>query len=111
MRKRPDGQATVELVALLPCLAAVLAVAWQLVLAGHATWAVATAARAAARAAAVGGDPEAAARAHLPARLERGLEVRRREADGSVELSLRIPAVVPAMRPGRVNAEARFAPQ
>jgi hypothetical protein len=110
MRSRDDGQATIELVALLPCLAAVLAVAWQLVLAGHATWAVTAAARAAARAGAVGGDPEAAARAHLPARLERGLAVRRRP-DGAVEVGLRIPAVAPAIRLGRVHAEARFAPQ
>jgi len=110
MWRRADGQATVELVALLPCLAAVLAVAWQLVLAGHATWAAAAAARAAARAAAVGGDPEAGARAHLPARLEHGLEVRR-HAGGAVEVGLRIPAVVPALRLGRVHAEARFAPQ
>ena len=110
MWRRDGGQAAVELVALLPCLAAVLAVAWQLVLAGHATWASAVAARAAARAAAVGGDPEAAARAHLPTRLERGLDVRRR-ADGAVEVALRVPAVVPALRLGRVHAESRFAPQ
>ena len=110
MWRRDDGQATVELAALLPCLAAVLAVAWQLVLAGHATWAASAAARAAARAAAVGADPEAAARAHLPARLERGLGVHR-QADGTVEIALRIPAVVPALRLGPVHAEARFAPQ
>jgi hypothetical protein len=110
MRTREEGQATVELVALLPCLAAVLGVAWQLVLAGHATWAAAAAARAAARAAAVGTDPRAAARGQLPPRLERGLKVRP-IADGAVEVSLRIPAVVPAMRLGRVHAEARFAPQ
>ena len=111
MRRRDDdGRATVELVALLPCLAAVLAVAWQLVLAGHATWAASAAARAAARAAAVGADPAAAARAHLPAHLERGLDVRP-QADGTVEIGLRIPTVVPPMRLGRVHAEARFAPQ
>jgi hypothetical protein len=110
MRGHDDGQATVELVALLLCLAAVLAVAWQLVLAGDARWAAAAAARAAARAAAVGADPGAAARAHLPARLERGLAVHR-QADGAVEVALAIPTVVPAMRLGRVHAEARFAPQ
>jgi len=110
MPTRQHGQASVELIALLPCLAAVLAVAWQLVLAGHATWAAAAAARAAARAAAVGADPAAAARAHLPRRLERGLTVDRK-AGGAVEVSLRVPVVVRAVRLGRVHAEGRFAPQ
>ena len=107
MRAREDGQATAELAALLPCLAAVLAVAWQFVLAADATAAVATAARAAARAEAVGADPAAAARAHLPARLERDLRVER-AGDGSVTVSLRVPAVVRAISLGRVQATARL---
>ena len=100
-----DGQATAELAALLPCLAAVLAVAWQIVLAGHAAAAAAVAARAAARAEAVGADPGAAARAHLPARLERGLVVRR-GGRGEVTVSVRVPAV--AVPLGRVKATARL---
>ena len=44
-----DGQAAVEMAALLPWLAAVLLVAWQLVLAGDARSSAAVAARAAAR--------------------------------------------------------------
>jgi hypothetical protein len=110
MRGREEGQAAAELVALLPCLAAVLAAAWQLVLAGHAAWAVTAAARAAARASAVGTDPVRAARSHLPGRLERGLRIRR-GAGGAIELSLRVPTVVPAIDLGRVHAEARFEPQ
>ena len=102
-----NGQASAELAALLPCLAAVLAVAWQLVLAGHASAAAAVAARAAARAEAVGADPGAAARAHLPRRLERGLRVRRTRA-GAIEVSLRVPAILNAVRLGRVHAEARL---
>jgi Flp pilus assembly protein TadG len=103
------GQAAVELVALLPLVAAVLAVAWQIALAGHAAWAASAAARAAARAAAVGGDPRAAARAHLPRRLEGGLRVR--ETGGRVTVSLRRPSVLPSLRLGRSSADAAFPQQ
>jgi hypothetical protein len=106
---RQSGQATVELVALLPLLAIVLALAWQLVVAGHATWAATAAARAAARAEAVGEDPGRAARRHLPRGLERGMRVRARA--GTVELSLAIPSVLPGLRLGRVHTEARFESQ
>ena len=57
MREPEHGQAAVELVSLLPLVAAVLALAWQLALCGHAAWAASAAAGAAARAAAEGGDP------------------------------------------------------
>jgi hypothetical protein len=104
------GQASVELVALLPLLAAMLALAWQAVLAGHTVWAATTAARSAARAAAVGADPAAAARAHLPRGLERGLRISR-VGDGAVQVSVRVPAVLAAISPGRVSATGRFRPQ
>ena len=107
MRAYEEGQATAELAALLPVLAAVLAIAWQFVLAGHARAAAATAARAAARAVAVGVDPAAAAREHLPARLEHGLRVRRGE-HGDVTVSLRVPTVVHVVSLGRVRATARL---
>jgi Flp pilus assembly protein TadG len=108
MRDHEQGQAAVELVSLLPLVAAVLALAWQLALAGHAAWAASAAARAAARAAAVGADPAAAARAHLPRRLERGLRVR--ESGGRVRVSVRRPSVLP-IHLGRVGAEAGFPAQ
>jgi hypothetical protein len=108
-RHRQAGQATVELVALLPLLALVLVLAWQLVVTGHATWAAAAAARAAARADAVGDDPRAAARGHLPGRLEPGMRVRAHA--GTVELSLAIPSVLPGLRLGRTHTEAHFEPQ
>jgi hypothetical protein len=104
------GQAAVELVALLPLLIAVLAVAWQAVLAAHAVWAAGVAARAAARARAVGIDPTAAARAHLPTALERGLRVSPR-ADGGIRVSLRIPGVLRGLELGRATATAHFDPQ
>jgi hypothetical protein len=103
------GQATVELVALLPLVAVVAAALWQVVLAGEAVWLSGAAARAAARAAAVGADPWGAARAVLPRRFEQGLRVRRDES-GAIALVLRIPAafggtLVP------ISVDARFEAQ
>jgi hypothetical protein len=104
------GQATVELVALLPLLAAALAGMWQAVLAGQAVWAASSAARAAARAHAVGADARVAAQAHLPASLERGLRVRT-DPGGEVTVGVRIPALPGLASPGRADATARFEPQ
>lgn len=105
-----QGQATVELVALLPVLAVLIAALWQLVLAGQAVWAAASTARAAARAHAVGADPRREVQARLPAALERGLRVTT-AAGGEVEVSLRIPALPGLPSPGRASAAARFEPQ
>lgn len=62
------GQASVELVAALPVMAVVLLCAWQLVVAGHAVWSTAEAARVSAREYAVrgraAGDSAARAYAH-----------------------------------------------
>jgi Flp pilus assembly protein TadG len=104
------GQATVEVVALLPMLAVVLAGAWQAVLAGHASWAATAAARAAARAHAVGADPTRAARTHLPRTLERGLRVTT-GAEGAVQVRIRIPSLPGLPSPGHASAGARFEPQ
>lgn len=105
-----EGQAGVELVVLLPLVVTVVALMWQLAIAGHATWAAAAAARAAARAHALGLDPPAAARSHLSVTLERGLRVRSR-ADGTVEVGVRVPGVLGVAGLGRALASARFAPQ
>jgi hypothetical protein len=104
------GQATVELVALLPVIAALLLAAWQAVLAGHSVWAVTSAARAAARAHAIGADPRGSARAHLPAALEPGLRVTTRSG-GEVQVSVRIPPLPGLPSPGRAAATAHFEPQ
>lgn len=104
------GQASVELVGALPFCAFACAVVWQLALAGHAAWAVGSAARAAARADAVGSDPRSAARGALPESLERGLEVRSREV-GAVRVTVRIPALGDLLALGAVSATARFEPQ
>jgi hypothetical protein len=88
--REEDGQATVELVGVLPALLVSGLVAWQLVLAGHAAWLAADAARVAARAEVVGEDPVRAARSALPAGLERGLVVDR---EGSrTRVRVRVPS-------------------
>jgi hypothetical protein len=109
-RSGEAGQAAVELVALLPVVLVVIAAIWQAALAGHAFWAATTAARAAARAHAVGADPRTAARAHLPASLEHGLRVTTGPG-GAVEISVRIPPLPGLPAPGHVHAGARFEPQ
>src|SRR3954468_18155325 len=67
-----EGQAAVELVAVIPIVIVLAAALWQAVVAGQAVWVSGAAARAAARAAAVGGDAEAAARRAPPGGLGRG---------------------------------------
>jgi hypothetical protein len=109
-RNGQRGQAAVELAALLPLLALLIAALWQVVLVGQAAWSVSAAARAAARAAAVGGDLDAAARRSLPAALDRRVRIRRVD-DGSVEVRLRVPAVVRAISLGSVTARAHFQAQ
>lgn len=109
-RRDERGQATVELVALLPLLAVLAAGVWQAAVAGHAVWASGVAARAAARAEALGGDAEAAALRPLPRSLRHGLRVRTGE-DGAVRVAVRIPAVVGGARLGTVASSARFEAQ
>jgi len=101
------GQASVELVAVLPCVCLVTALAWQVALAGHAAWAVAGAARAAARATAVGSDAREAANAALPVALERHSRVVVAR-DGTVKVQIRVPAVLPGFGLGTIVAHSRF---
>src|SRR3954447_5023151 len=105
-----SGQAAVELVALLPLLAAVALLAWQAVVAGQAIWLSGAAGRAAARAAPLGDDPTAAARAALPAPLSPRASATSR-GNGSVSVSLSIPSVVGHAHLATIHARARFAPQ
>lgn len=104
------GQAAPELVALLPLAALLLAGAWQLAMAGHAVWAADAAARAAARAAAVGDDARAAASRSLPGALARGARVRDR-GGGRVDVTVRIPPVLGLRVLGHTTATAHFRPQ
>jgi pilus assembly protein CpaE len=98
------GQASIELVAALPFVLLVAAIVWQLALVGETAWLTANAARAGARAEAVGRDPAAAARSALPRSIEQGVEVERRGA-GGVRVSVRIPLLLRAWQaPVRVAA-------
>lgn len=92
-----------ELFAVLPVGVVLLAACWQGVLAGQAWWLAGQAGRAATRAAVVGGDPLAAARAALPAGAwRRGVAVRRL-GDGRLRVRLAIPAVPGGRSPGRAG--------
>jgi len=105
------GQASVELVALLPLMAVLAVFCWQVAVAGQAVWLAGTAARAAARAHALGDDATVGARAALPVRLRDDVRVKTK-ADGRVAVRLAIPIVVAGGAAlGTVAREARFAPQ
>jgi hypothetical protein len=108
MRRRTrssPAQASVEFVALLPVLAAFLAVAAQTAVIGWALWAAGNAARAGARAQEVGSDARAAARRALPGSLREGAEIR--DADG-VRVKVRIPALVPGVTLPPVSASSKL---
>ena len=109
VRRREVGQASVETVALLPLVGLVGVLLWQAVVAGQALWLSGAAARSAARAAAVGGDAEAAARGALPPRLEAGLRVR--AAGGGVRVSVRVPSVLSGGSVFTVQSGAAFPDQ
>jgi len=105
-RERERGQASVEFLGVLPAALLVALAAWQLVLAGQASWLAANAARVAARAETVGADPEAAARSALPSHLRRRMVVRYGR-DGRVTVRVRVPLLLQRWStPVRVGATA-----
>jgi pilus assembly protein CpaE len=100
------GQASIELVTMLPVVLLVGAVVWQLALAGQTAWLTANAARAAARADAVGRGAPEAARSALPGSLEDELHVERLSR-GGVRVSVKVPLLLRRWRtPVRVAAVA-----
>lgn len=86
------GQASVELVALLPALAALAVACWWIVATAHAWSLAGGAARAGARAAEVGAPAEAAARAALPSGHARRARV---AVVGGGRVRVRLPAPRP----------------
>jgi hypothetical protein len=105
-RRPQSGQASIELVAMVPLVLLVGAVAWQLALAGQTAWLTANAARVAARADLVGRGTTEAARSALPRSLEDGLEVERLRG-GGVRVSVKVPLLLtPWKSPIRVAAVA-----
>lgn len=102
------GQASAELLGVVPAVLLVAALVWQLALAGEAAWLCANAARAAARAEAVGRDGPSAARSALPRSMERGLDVESTSA-GAVRVRLRVPLLLRSWQsPVTVAATARL---
>ncbi len=102
-----DGTASVELIAVIPFLLFAVAVAAQGALAGHALWSASVAARAGARAALVGGDPEAVAKRALPSPLRAGAEVNDTEG---ISVRVRVPGLLGSVPALRVQASSALEP-
>lgn len=102
-----EGTASVELVAVVPFLLLAVVAAAQIALAGQALWSAGVAARAGARAALVGGDATAAARAALPPSLRRGAKV---EDEDGVVVRVAVPRLVPSLPQVRVGASTELEP-
>ncbi|MFL5871187.1 MAG: TadE/TadG family type IV pilus assembly protein [Solirubrobacterales bacterium] len=103
-----SGQSAAELVAVVPILIVVTLALAQLAIAGYALWTAGSAARAAARAEEVGGDPHAAAHSAVPNWLERRMEV---ETGDRVEVRLAAPAVLPGTPAIPVSAATTLGPE
>ena len=97
------GTASVELIAVVPLLLLAVLVSAQLALAGQALWSSAVAARAGARAALVGRDPETAARRVLPPAMRSGARV---GVEGSVSDEVRVPRLLPVLPPVKVGSSS-----
>jgi hypothetical protein len=95
------GTASVELVAVVPFLLLAVVAAAQIALAGQALWSASVAARAGARAAAVGGDAVAAARSALPPSMRREAKV---GDEGEVSVRVEVPHLIPSLPTVRVAA-------
>jgi hypothetical protein len=108
--QRQSGQASAELVAVLPVLLIAALVAAQVIAAGWSLWSAATAARAGARAAAVGADAEEVAGDALPGGLEDGSEVEERDG-GEISVSVEVPRLVPGLPVIEVSAGSRLEPE
>lgn len=100
-----EGTASAELVAVVPFLLLALVAAAQIALAGQALWSASVAARAGARAAAVGGDAAAAARSALPSSMRAGAKVE--DSDG-VSVRVKVPRLIPALPSVRVGATSEL---
>jgi pilus assembly protein CpaE len=102
-----SGQASVELVAVVPALLVAVLLAAQLGLVGYALWSAGAAARAGARAAHVGGDPEAAARSALPQPLREDAEV---SGEDKIEVRVRVSPLIPGLPAVPLEASTALGP-
>jgi pilus assembly protein CpaE len=106
-RLATSGQASVELVAVVPILLGVALLVAQLAVAGWALWSAGNAARAGARAAYVGGSAGRAARSALPGPLRDGAKVSARDG---VEVTVSAPALLPGVPRIPLSARTRLDP-
>jgi hypothetical protein len=102
-----EGTASIELIAVVPCLLLAVLVAAQIALAGQALWSASVAARAGARAALVGGDAKAAARRALPPSMRDGARV---EGGDGVSVRVVVPRLLPQLPRVVLGARARLEP-
>lgn len=93
---------------MVPFLLLAVLVAAQIGLAGQALWSASVAARAGARAALVGGDASAAARASLPRSMREGARVE--EGEG-IEVGVQVPRLIPSLPRLRVEASTGLEPE
>jgi hypothetical protein len=104
---REEGTASIELIAAVPLLLLAILAAVQIALAGQTLWSASVAARAGARAALVGRDATAAARAALPPSLRPGAEVR---GSGPVTVRVPLPRLLPGLPRVMLSAGASLEP-
>jgi hypothetical protein len=97
----------VELVAVVPFLLLAVVAAAQIALAGQALWSASVAARAGARAAAVGGDAVAAARSALPPSMRKEAKV---EEESGISVRVEVPRLIPSLPSVRVGASSDLGP-
>jgi hypothetical protein len=99
------GQASVELIAVIPAVAVLILLAAQIAVVGWTLWSAEGAARAGARAAASGGDAMQAVRSGLPGPLRHSAAI---TTSGEVRVELAAPALAPGLPEVRVAAGSRL---
>jgi len=112
---RRSGQASVELLAILPALILCVVIAAHVLPSGWALWSAADAARVGARAEHVGGEGAEAARAALPAPLRaasgRPAERQVESGERGVRVEVDVPGLLPGVGHSRIGAAARLEPE
>ncbi len=103
---RDAGQGAIELVGLFPLLLLVLLFIWQAVLMGIGAHYAANSAQEGARAAAVGGDVERAARAAVPQSFAEHMTVSTTPGSTRVTVSIKPPLLMPGARPLDIDLSA-----
>lgn len=104
-----SGQASVELLAAIPLVVILGWSVWQAAIAGLTAERAAHGARVASRALGLGSSPRDAIRRALPSSVAKEAKVK--SGQGSVTVSLPVPAVIPVFKLGEVSASASFPEQ